>query len=191
MSTKPDRALVILMVAGEPSGDAHGAELILSMKERNPKVRIIGVGGPRMAAAGQEQLIDISKDAVLGLVEVVQKYFKFRGFRDRILELARRERPDAIVLIDFSGFNLRISPALRRDLPGTRIVYYISPQVWASRASRVKSIQRDIDLLLSILPFEKDWYAKAAPGFRVEWVGHPALDRIRKTDLAEPNPNFV
>ena len=114
MSTKPDRALVILMVAGEPSGDAHGAELIQSMKERNPKVRVIGVGGPKMAAAGQEQLIDISKDAVLGLVEVLKKYWKFRGFRDQILALARRERPDAVVLIDFSGFNLRISPALRR-----------------------------------------------------------------------------
>jgi lipid-A-disaccharide synthase len=191
MSTKPDRALVILMVAGEPSGDAHGAELILAMKERNPKVRVIGVGGPKMAAAGQEQLIDISKDAVLGLVEVLQKYFKYRGFRDRILDLARRERPDAVVLIDFSGFNLRISPALRRDLPGTRLIYYISPQVWASRASRVKAIQRDFDLLLSILPFEKEWYAKAAPDFRVEWVGHPALDRIRKMERAESNPNLV
>ncbi|HEX4140909.1 MAG TPA: lipid-A-disaccharide synthase [Candidatus Methylacidiphilales bacterium] len=191
MSTKPDRALVILMVAGEPSGDAHGAELILAMKERNPKVRVIGVGGPRMAAAGQEQLIDLSKDAVLGLVEVLKKYFKFRGFKDRILDLARRERPDAVVLIDFSGFNLRISPALRRDLPGTRIIYYISPQVWASRAGRVKSMQRDLDLVLSILPFEKNWYAERASNLRVEWVGHPALDRIRKLDLAEPNPNFV
>ncbi len=191
MSTNPDRALVILMVAGEPSGDAHGAELIQAIKERNPKTRVIGVGGPKMATAGQEQLFDMSAHAVLGLWEVVKKYGKFRGFRDRILDLARRERPDAVVLIDFSGFNLRLSPAMRRDLPGARIIYYISPQVWASRASRVKAIQRDIDLLLAILPFEKDWYAKAAPGFRVEWVGHPALDRIRKLELAEPNPNFV
>ncbi len=191
MSTNPDRALVILMVAGEPSGDAHGAELIQSIKERNPKARVIGVGGPKMASAGQEQLFDLSAHAVLGLWEVLIKYFTFRGFKSRILELARRERPDAVVLIDFSGFNLRLSPDLRRDLPGTRIIYFISPQVWASRASRVKVIQRDINLLLSILPFEKDWYAKAAPGFRVEWVGHPALDRIRKMEFAEANPNFV
>ena len=154
MSTKRNRALVILMVAGEPSGDAHGAELILAMKERNPKVRVVGVGGPKMAAAGQEQLFDLAAHAVLGLWEVLKKYRQFRGFRNRILDLARRERPDAVVLIDFSGFNLRISPALRRDLPGTRLIYYISPQVWASRASRVKAIQRDIDLLLAILPFE-------------------------------------
>jgi len=191
MSSKPGRALVILMVAGEPSGDAHGAELIHSIKERNPEVRIIGVGGPKMASAGQEQLFDLSEHAVLGLWEVLKKYSKFRGFRSRILDLARRERPDAVVLIDFSGFNLRLSPALRHDLPGTRMIYYISPQVWASRAGRVKTIQRDIDLLLSILPFEKDWYAKMAPGFRVEWVGHPALDRIRQVDFSEPNANCV
>jgi lipid-A-disaccharide synthase len=144
-----------------------------------------------MASAGQDQLLDLSAHAVLGLAEVLKKYLKFRGFRDQILDLARRERPDAIVLIDFSGFNLRISPALRRDLPGTRIIYYISPQVWASRAGRVKAMQRDIDLVLSILPFEKDWYARTAPGFRVQWVGHPALDRIRTNELAEASPNSI
>jgi lipid-A-disaccharide synthase len=182
---------LILMVAGEPSGDAHGAEVIMALKEKEPKTRIIGVGGPRMAAAGQEQLLDLSAHAVLGLAEVLKQYFKFRKFRDQVLDLAKRERPDAIVLIDCSGFNLRLTPQLRRDLPGTRIIYYISPQVWASRANRVKAMQRDIDLLLAILPFEKDWYAKAAPGFNVEWVGHPVLDRIRKVEVVEPNPNFV
>ncbi len=179
------------MVAGEPSGDAHGAELIQALKEKKPKTRIIGVGGPRMAAAGQEQLLDLSAHAVLGLTEVLKQYFKFRKFRDEVLDLAKRERPDAVVLIDCSGFNLRLTPQLRRDLPGTRIVYYISPQVWASRAGRVKDMQRDIDLLLAILPFEKAWFEKAAPGFNVEWVGHPVLDRIRKIEVVEPNPNFV
>lgn len=191
MSTNPDRALVIMMVAGEPSGDAHGAELIQSIRERNPRVRIIGVGGPRMAAAGQEQLFDLSAHAVVGLVEVIKKYGMFRRFRTEVLDLARRERPDAVVLIDCSGFNLRLSPDLRRDLPGARIIYYISPQVWASRPNRVKDMKRDLDLVLSILPFEKEWYAKRAPGFRVEWVGHPLLDRIRKVDVAEPNGSFV
>jgi lipid-A-disaccharide synthase len=179
------------MVAGEASGDAHGAELIQAIKEKQPKARIIGVGGPRMVAAGQEQLLDLVAHAVLGLVEVVKQYFKFRKFRAQILDLARRERPDAVVLIDCSGFNLRLIPRLRRDLPGTRIIYYISPQVWASRAGRVKDMQRDIDLLLAILPFEKAWYAQAAPGFNVQWVGHPVLDRIRKVDVVEPDPNFV
>jgi lipid-A-disaccharide synthase len=179
------------MVAGEASGDAHGADLIQALKEQQPQVRVIGVGGPRMAAAGQEQLLDLSAHAVLGLAEVLKQYFKFRKFRDQVLDLARRERPDAVVLIDCSGFNLRLSPSLRRDLPGARIIYYISPQVWASRAGRVSAMQRDIDLLLTILPFEKAWFAKAAPKFNVQWVGHPVLDRIRKVDVVEPNPNFV
>jgi lipid-A-disaccharide synthase len=190
-SSSSERSLVILMVAGEASGDAHGAELIHALKEKQPKARIIGVGGPRMAAAGQEQLLDLSAHAVLGLAEVLKQYFKFRRFRDQVLDLAKRERPDAVVLIDCSGFNLRLTPQLRRDLPGTRIIYYISPQVWASRAGRVKAMQRDIDLLLAILPFEKAWFAKVAPKFNVQWVGHPVLDRIRKVDIVEPNPNFV
>lgn len=179
------------MVAGEASGDAHGADLIQAIKEKQSKARIIGVGGPKMAAAGQEQLFDMTAHAVLGLVEVLKKYYKFRKFRDQILDLAKRERPDAVVLIDSSGFNLRLSPSLRRDLPGTRMIYFVSPQVWASRAGRVKTLQRDIDLLLAILPFEKAWYEKAAPGFNVQWVGHPVLDRIRKNDEVEPNPNLI
>jgi len=179
------------MVAGEASGDAHGADLIQAIKEKQPQARIIGVGGPRMASAGQEQLLDLSAHAVLGLAEVLKQYFKFRKFRDQVLNLAKRERPDAVVLIDCSGFNLRLTPQLRRDLPGTRIVYYISPQVWASRSGRVKAMQRDIDLLLTILPFEKAWFARVAPKFNVQWVGHPVLDRIRKVEVAEPNHNFI
>jgi lipid-A-disaccharide synthase len=189
--TVAGRAPLIFMVAGEPSGDAHGAELIQALQEARPGLRIIGAGGPKMAASGQEQLFDLASHAVLGLVEVIRQYFKFRGFRDRLLELARRERPDAVVLIDCSGFNLRLAPHLRRDLPGTRIIYYISPQVWASRAGRVRAMQRDIDLLISILPFEKAWFARVAPDFKVQWVGHPALDRIRKIEAAEPNPNYI
>lgn len=185
------RPLTLLMVAGEPSGDAHGAELIHALKEQHPKVRIIGVGGPRMAAAGQEQLFDLTAHAVLGLTEVLRQIFKFRRFKNKVIDLARQERPDAVVLIDCSGFNLRLTPRLRKELPGSRIVYYISPQVWASRAGRVKAMQRDLDLVLSILPFEKPWFAKTAPKLNVQWVGHPLLDRIRKVETIEPNPDCV
>src|SRR5271154_595654 len=108
-SSRTERPLTLLLVAGEPSGDAHGSELILALKEQHPRVRIIGVGGPRMVAAGQEQLFDLASHAVLGLAEVLKQVFKFRRFRDRILELARKEKPDAVVLIDCSGFNLRLS----------------------------------------------------------------------------------
>ncbi len=185
------RPLTILMVAGEPSGDAHGADLISALKEQQPQLRIIGVGGPKMVAAGQEQLFDMAAHAVLGLTEVIKKYFKFRQFRSQILALAKKEQPDAVVLIDCSGFNLRLSPYLRKGLPKAKIVYYISPQVWASRAGRVKIMQRDLDLVLSILPFEKAWFAQAAPKLNVQWVGHPVLDRIRKADDTEINPNWI
>ncbi len=179
------------MVAGEPSGDSHGAELIQALKEQHPRLRIIGVGGPRMAAAGQQQLFDLTAHAVLGLTEVLKQILKFRRFRNEVIELAKKERPDAVVLIDCSGFNLRLTPKLRKELPGSRIIYYISPQVWASRAGRIKAMQRDIDLLLSILPFEKPWFAKMAPKLNVQWVGHPLLDRIRKVDSVEPNPDCI
>ncbi|MCE0483044.1 MAG: lipid-A-disaccharide synthase [Methylacidiphilales bacterium] len=186
-----ERPLTLLLVAGEPSGDARGAELIQALKAQHPRVRIIGVGGPRMAGAGQEQLFDLAAHAVLGLTEVLKHYFKFRRFRNVILDLARKERPDAVVLIDCSGFNLRLAPRLRRELPGSRIIYYISPQVWASRSSRVRNMERDLDLLISILPFEKAWFAKEAPKFNVHWVGHPLLDRIRPADHLEPNADCI
>jgi lipid-A-disaccharide synthase len=179
------------MVAGEASGDAHGAELIQALREQHPRLRIIGAGGPRMAAAGQEQSLDLAAHAVVGLTEVLQQVFKFKRFMAEIVELARKERPDAVVFIDCSGFNLRLAPKLRKELPKSRLIYYISPQVWASRANRIKVMQRDLDLLLSILPFEKPWFAKMAPKFNVQWVGHPLLDRIRKTDASEANPNYI
>jgi lipid-A-disaccharide synthase len=190
-SSVAEKPLKLLIVAGEASGDAHGAELIQALKQQHKNVRIIGVGGPRMLAAGQEQLFDLSAHAVLGLVEVLKHFFKFRKFMERVVELAKRERPEAVVLIDSSGFNLRLSPRLKKELPGTRIIYYISPQVWASRAGRVRVMSRTIDLLLTILPFEREWFAERAPKFNVRWVGHPVLDRIHKVEKSDPNPNWV
>src|ERR1700679_1420212 len=95
--------LTLLIVAGEASGDAHGAELIHALREERPGVRIIGVGGPKMAAAGQEQLFDLSAHAVVGLTQVLRHYFKFRYFFGRVLSLARKESPQATVLIDYPG----------------------------------------------------------------------------------------
>ncbi len=186
-----ERPLILMMVAGEASGDAHGAELIQALKQQRKNLRIIGVGGPRMAAAGQEQLFDLSAHAVLGLVEVLKHFFKFRQFMEKVVSLAKREQPDAIILIDSSGFNLRLSPRIRKELPDTRIIYYVSPQVWASRAGRVRIMSKTIDLLLTILPFEREWFAERAPKFNVRWVGHPVLDRIHKVEDANPNPDWV
>jgi lipid-A-disaccharide synthase len=183
--------LTLLMVAGEASGDSHGAELIHALREQRPGIRIIGVGGPKMAAAGQEQLFDLSVHAVVGLTQVLRHYFKFRYFFGRVLALARQEHPQATVLIDYPGFNLRLAARLRRDLPGSRTIFYISPQVWAWKAGRVKSMEKCLDLLLAILPFEKAWFAQASPTLNVSWVGHPMLDRVKRIESIEPNPECV
>ncbi len=183
--------LTLLLVAGEASGDAHGAELIHALREERPGVRIIGVGGPKMAAAGQEQLFDLSAHAVVGLTQVLRHYFKFRYFFGRVLALARKENPQATVLIDYPGFNLRLAARLRRDLPGSRTIFYISPQVWAWKAGRVKNMEKVLDLLLVILPFEKAWFSQAAPELKVNFVGHPMLDRVKKIEAVEPSLDTV
>jgi lipid-A-disaccharide synthase len=188
---EPAQPLTLLMVAGEASGDSHGAELIHALREQRPGVRIIGVGGPKMAAAGQEQLFDLSVHAVVGLTQVLRHYFKFRYFFGRVLALARKQHPQATVLIDYPGFNLRLAARLRRDLPGSRTIFYISPQVWAWKAGRVKSMEKCLDLLLAILPFEKAWFAQASPTLNVSWVGHPMLDRVKRIESIEPNPECI
>ena len=181
----------LLLVAGEASGDAHGAELIHALREERPGIRIIGVGGPKMAAAGQDQLFDLSAHAVVGLTQVLRHYFKFRYFFGRVLALARKENPQATVLIDYPGFNLRLAAKLRRDLPGSRTIFYISPQVWAWKAGRVRAMEKVLDLLLVILPFEKAWFSQAAPQLNVNFVGHPMLDRVKRIEVDEPSADMV
>jgi lipid-A-disaccharide synthase len=188
---EPAEPLTLLIVAGEASGDAHGAELIQALREERPGVRIIGVGGPKMAAAGQQQLFDLSVHAVVGVTQVLRQYFKFRYFFGRVLALARKENPQATVLIDYPGFNLRLAAKLRSELPGSRTIFYISPQVWAWKAGRVKAMEKWLDLLLVILPFEKAWFAQASPQLNVNFVGHPMLDRVKRIEVVEPNAECV
>lgn len=178
------RAPKVLLVAGEPSGDSHGAELILALKRLRPGLRCLGVGGPRMKAAGQEQMYDLSAHAVVGLVEVAKHYPQLRGVFDRVVKLAKEEKPDAVVFIDYPGFNLRLAKVLKKAVPRTKQVYYISPQVWAWKAGRAKTMEKLLDRLLVIFPFEKDWFAQHAPGLRVDWVGHPIWDRMMAQDLS-------
>jgi lipid-A-disaccharide synthase len=140
-----------------------------------------------MAAAGVELEVDLVSHAVVGLVEVLRKLNGFRRLLRRLVAVACRRQPDVIVLVDYAGFNRRLASAIQgvvRSQRGPfanwrpRLVYYVSPQVWASRPGRALQLERDIDLLLSIFPFEKEWYARQAPGLRVEYVGHPVMDRL-------------
>ena len=193
-----DGRKTVLMIAGEASGDALGAELIEAMQAEpgGDLIDFIGAGGPKMATAGQHAELDLTQHAVVGIWEVLKNYGKFRQLFRQLLDLATRREPDAIVLIDYPGFNLRFAGAIRnyqssggafRDWQ-PKIICYVSPQLWAWREGRVHAIARDIDLMLSIFPFEKEWYAERVPEFPVEFVGHPLVDRF---PLAKPDGKSV
>jgi lipid-A-disaccharide synthase len=162
----------LYFVAGEVSGDNHGAELLRALRARDPQLQFFGRGGPKMRAiAGGEFRDWIDQAAIVGLWEVLKHYFFFRReFGNTINEIGALQ-PDAVVLIDYPGFNLRLSRALRQRTPQLKIIYYISPQVWAWNQRRVNSMARSIDLVLCIFPFEPPFYESA--GLRALFVGHP------------------
>jgi lipid-A-disaccharide synthase len=164
-----------MVVAGEPSGDAHAAALVKALQERAP-VEFFGATGPLMRDVGVETVVNSDELAIMGIVEVGRIFRKFlRAFRQ--LKAAAIERsPDAVILVDWPEFNLRLASTLHRR--GFKVIYYISPQLWAWRARRVNNIKRDVDLLLSILPFEVDWY-KAHAVEHVEFVGHPLAGEVK------------
>jgi lipid-A-disaccharide synthase len=167
----------LMFIVGEASADAHASDLIEALRAKTPDIQIFGAGGPKMKAAGMELLLDLTEHAVVGLVEVLKNYGKFRRIFWQLVREAEKRRPDAVVLVDFPGFNLRFAAQMKRR--GIKVIYYISPQLWAWHASRAKQIERDVDLMLTIFPFEKDWYAKHAPNLRVEFVGHPMAERLK------------
>jgi lipid-A-disaccharide synthase len=170
--------MTIYFVAGETSADNHGAALMSSLRRRDVDLNFIGRGGPQMGAIAGVQFKDWLGDAaVLGLWEVIGKYGYFRKqFRQTLKEI-QESKPDAVVLIDYPGFNLRLAHALRRQSGQQKIIYYISPQVWAWNRGRIKKMARCLDLMLCIFPFEADLYNKS--GLRAIFIGHPMLERLR------------
>jgi lipid-A-disaccharide synthase len=179
-----------MFIAGEASGDAHAAKLIEALRVQAPEVKVFGAGGAKMQAAGMELLLDLTEHAVVGLVEVLKNYGTFRQIFWDLVEEAEKRKPDAVVLVDFPGFNLRFAKEMKEL--GIKVIYYISPQLWAWHASRAKQIERDVDLMLCIFPFEKDWYAEHAPKLRVEFVGHPFAERLGESTKSETrNPKLI
>jgi lipid-A-disaccharide synthase len=168
----------LMMVAGEASGDAHAAALVRALRESAPhtKFRFFGATGREMRACGVESTVRSDDLSIVGLAEIGRALPRFwRAYR-ALKRAAVELEPDAAVLVDWPDFNLRLARALHRR--GTRVIYYISPQLWAWRSHRVRSIRRDVDLLLTILPFEKDWY-DARHVHQVEFVGHPLAGTVR------------
>jgi lipid-A-disaccharide synthase len=164
-----------MIVAGEPSGDAHASALVKALR-KHAELELFGATGPLMRDAGVETIVNSDELAIMGIVEVGRVFPKFlKAFRK--LKAAAFERaPDAVVLVDWPEFNLRLASALHRR--GLKVIYYISPQLWAWRPRRVNKIKRDVDLLLSILPFEVDWY-KQHDVEHVEFVGHPLSGEVK------------
>jgi lipid-A-disaccharide synthase len=185
------KSQTIYFVAGEASADNHGAALMRSLREWSVDLNFIGRGGPQMRAIAGAQFKNwIDDAAVLGLWEVIKKYGYFRGqFRETLDEIENNQS-DAVVLIDYPGFNLRLARALRKQSPERKIIYYISPQVWAWNRGRIKKMACFLDLMLCIFPFETDLYTKS--GLRAVFVGHPMIERLRATKLkTERDPRLI
>ena len=166
-----------MVVAGEPSGDAHAAALVRALREQSAGIRMefFGATGALLREAGVESIVRSDDLSILGLIEIAGALRRFwRAFR-MLKRAASERRPDAVILVDWPDFNLRLARALHRI--GIRVVYYISPQLWAWRGHRVRSIGRDVDLMLSILPFEPEWYKRRGVE-HVEFVGHPLVGEV-------------
>ncbi len=167
----------LYFVAGEASGDEHGAALMRALREVAPEMDFAGRGGPKMQAIAGDALLNWSDSAgVVGLWEVVKRLGYFREqFQNALNEIATTKL-DAVVLIDYPGFNLRLARALRKKLPKLKMIYYISPQVWAWNRGRIHQMARFLDLMLCIFPFEAELYNKS--GLRTVFVGHPMIQNL-------------
>ncbi len=171
----------IFISAGEASGDLHASTLIRELKARNDGLEFFGLGGELMRAAGAELWYDLTVLAVTGFWEVVKKYFSFRRIFYNVLDRLDRAKPDVAILVDYPGFNLRIAKKLHQR--GIKVIYYIAPQVWAWKERRVKDMERSVDLLVSILPFEEEFFSRTE--IRCKFVGHPLLDDIATSGSAQ------
>ena len=164
-----------MIVAGEPSGDAHAAALVRALNQK-AQIEYFGATGPLMRAEGVQTVVNSDELAIMGILEVAQVFPKFLAAFRTLKAAAIARSPDAVVLVDWPEFNLRLASSLHRR--GLKVIYYISPQLWAWRPRRINRINRDVDLLLSILPFEAEWY-KARGVAHVEFVGHPLAGEVK------------
>ncbi|MFQ5560124.1 MAG: lipid-A-disaccharide synthase [Nitrospinota bacterium] len=174
MMTEKQKDTVVI-IAGEPSGDMYGGMLLLEMKKLVPDLKVIGIGGDSMEKAGAELICHVKDTAVMGLVEMVDKIgLLYKKYRE-ILSILGNGRVLGLVLIDYPDFNLRVAVSAKKK--GVPVFYYISPQVWAWRKWRIRTIQKCIDKMIVILPFEKNFYRNS--GVASEFFGHPLVDLVK------------
>ena len=170
------KPLTIFFSVGEPSGDLHGANLIRQLRERCPAVQAIGYGGPKMAEVGCRLHADLTELAVMWLARALINLHKFWDLASRADRYFRHQRPDAVVLIDYPGFNWWI--ARRAKAHGIPVFYYTPPQIWSWASWRVKKMRRFVDHVLCSLPFEEEWFRRR--GCNATFVGHPFFDEVRR-----------
>lgn len=175
----------LLVVAGEASGDLHAARLIAELRRERPDVEPFGLGGDEMAAVGVERLAESREVAVVGITEVLRVLPRARQVFRALLAETDRRRPAAALLVDFPEFNLRLARRLERR--GVPVAYYVSPQVWAWRRGRVRTIARVVHRMLVLFPFEAEFYE--GHGVRVEHVGHPLVDEVPELPQAWDAPH--
>ncbi len=166
---------------GEPSGDLHAAKLIAELQRQQPGSTFRGFGGNRMRDAGCQLDYELTNLAVMGFVEVLPKLKEFFRVADMASEIFAREKPDAVVLVDFPGFNWHI--ARRAKMHNIPVIYYLPPQLWAWGGWRIRKMRQTVDHVICNLPFEFDWYQ--ARGMSAEYVGHPFFDEVKQRQLDE------
>lgn len=168
----------MMIVAGEASGDAHAAKLVNALREIAPETNFefFGAAGKKMRGAGVEAIVKSDNLSIVGLPEIARALPMFWKVFQKLKQSAIEKKPDAVILVDFPDFNLKLAKTLKKQ--GIKVIYYISPQLWAWRKYRVKTVKSSVDLMLTILPFEKDWYRRQ--GFeKVEYVGSPLAREVR------------
>ncbi len=167
----------IMIVAGEPSGDAHAAKLVRAIRELAPdrEFEFFGAASHKMRDAGVEEIVNADDFSIVGLLEIGRALPMFLKAFGKLKRAAAARKPAVVVLVDFPDFNLKLAKTLKKQ--GLKIIYYISPQLWAWRKYRVKTIEKYVDAVLTILPFEKDWYQKQGIS-HVEFVGNPTVREV-------------
>ena len=190
------KPLDVLISCGEASGDLYASELLKELKKHHSDVRAFGLCGAKAKAVGMECTVQMEDVSVIGLFEVLRKLPDLKEAMVRLCEVAEERRPALAVLIDFSGFNLRLARRLKQL--GIRVVYYVSPQIWAWRQNRIKAIRQLVEEMLVILPFEKEFYERH--GVQTQYVGHPLVDIVQtsktkeefcKVSRLDPNRRFL
>lgn len=171
----------IMVVAGEMSGDIHAAQVVNAIRQRNPDIIFSGLGGEALSAANVELYADLTKIAVFGFTEIFKHLIKLKKIFALFVTKAEHIKPDAVILVDYPGFNLRLAKALKKR--GIKVIYYISPKVWVWKENRIKIIKKNVDRMLTIFDFETDFYAKH--DVNVDFVGNPIIDKIAITTFRQ------